>query len=49
MDNVLAFLKEHLKVVVTVVVMGVAVTLGYAQGCTVNVGLDSPVTAPASP
>jgi len=37
MEKVLEFVKQHVKVTVTVVVLGVALTVGWAQGCTVDV------------
>lgn len=44
MDKVLEFVKQNVKVAVTVVLFGVAVTVGWAKGCTVDVGTD-PVPA----
>jgi predicted negative regulator of RcsB-dependent stress response len=38
MDKVLEYLKEHVKVTVTVVVLGLALTVGWAKGCVAQVG-----------
>lgn len=52
MDKVLAFLKDNVKASVTVVVLGLGLTVGWAKGCTVDVKTEAPaaqVAAPAAP
>lgn len=42
MQKVLEFLNNHVKVSVAVVAFGIAVTLGWAKGCTVDVSPEAP-------
>lgn len=37
MDKFLEFVKQNVKATVTVVVLGIALTVGWAQGCVVEV------------
>ena len=39
-NDKLQFLKNNVKASFTVVALGFALTLGYAKGCTVQVGQD---------
>lgn len=54
MDKALEFLKQNLKVTLTVSVLGLGVTLGWFKGCTVDTNTETPaavapVAAPAVP
>lgn len=42
MKNVLELLKNNVKATVTVVVLGVTFTFGWAKGCVVDVQPDVP-------
>ena len=48
MGDKLQFVKENVKVSVTVVALGMALTLGYAKGCSVDVKQEKPVAAPVT-
>jgi hypothetical protein len=47
MNKVMELAKNNLKVVITVAVLGLTVTLGWAKGCTIDLGAEPPtVDAP---
>lgn len=48
LQTVLTYLKDNVKVTLTVVVIGCAVTFGWAKGCTADLAPAS-VAAPALP
>lgn len=53
-EPIVKWAKDNVKIVVTVAVLGVAVTLGWAKGCTFGVAPDTlpdttAASAPAAP